>query len=222
MNITAKMLSTLLNDNFHISMLMSDDSNRKSLSKITVEEVDTLISNLTVLREHVVDNHDRRLEEAKELLQRLIGESTTFSSVDDLLNTLGQSHTQTETTTLAKAKGYKTFEVVLTDSKKDERRTYTITNKVITKSLRNDPVYQALINKNPELIDVDEFLRAYSEEYRNTYKINAKWDGNEFHINMKGKLNSKSMKYFEEYKKKYPNGNEQSFKELVQTNYKKP
>nr|WP_085842357.1 hypothetical protein [Klebsiella pneumoniae] len=217
MNITVKMLSTLLNDNFHISMLISDELSRKALSKVTVEEVDTLISNLSIVKDYVVENQDRRIEEAKDLLQRIIGESSTFNSVDELLTVLGQTVPPAQ-----KAKGYKTFEVVLTDSAKNERRTYTVTNKVITKALRNDPVYQMLISKNPELEDVDELLRAYSADYVKAYPINAKWEGNEFHINMKGKFNSKSMKYYNEYKKKYPKGTEQDFKELVQTNYKKP
>lgn len=219
MNITAKMLGILLNEDFHVSMLMADESSRNAFSKVTVQEIDTLIANCMALKEVVNDAQEQRAQQAQELLERLIEESGTFSSVDELLSAMG--HTGSVANVSSTPKGYKTFEVVLVDSKKDERRTYTVTNKVLTKSLKSDPIYQQLINKNPELKDVDELLRAYSEDYRKTYPINAKWDGKEFYLNLRGKMNSKSLKYFEEYKIKYPNGTEQEFKQVVQDNYKK-
>lgn len=219
MNITAKMLGILLNEDFHVSMLMADESSRNAFSKVTVQEIDTLIANCMALKEVVNDAQEQRAQKAQELLERLVEESGTFSSVDELLSAMG--HTGSVANVSSTPKGYKTFEVVLVDSKKDERRTYTVTNKVLTKSLKSDPIYQQLIDKNPELKDVDELLRAYSEDYRKTYPINAKWDGDEFHLNLRGKMNSKSLKYFNEYQKKYPKGTEQDFKQIVQDNYKK-
>jgi len=213
------MLAILLNEDFHVSMLMADDTNRAAFSKVTVQEIDTLIANCMAIKEVVSDAQEQRTQAAQELLERLVAESGTFSSVDDLLSAMG--HTGSVANVSSTPKGYKTFEVVLMDSKKDERRTYTVTNKVLTKALKSDPVYKQLIEKNPELKDVDELLRAYSEDYRKTYPINAKWNGEEFYLNLRGKMNSKSLKYFQEYKDKYPKGTEQDFKQVVQDNYKK-
>lgn len=221
-SITSKMISTVLHDDFHIGMLTADAAGRNALAKVTEKDVDILISRLEDIKEYISTIHSERIKEAQKLLESALKESTTFDSVEELLATL-----QADTTVPApktkqlKPNGNRIFEVVIVDAKNDERRRYNVINKKLPAALLKDTVYQQLIKKNPELADVDEFLRAYSEEYRTTYPINAKWNGKEFHLNTKGKMNSKAQEYYAEYKKELPkNADEQDFKEYVTKSYK--
>ncbi|MDV0675308.1 hypothetical protein VC636_10035 [Citrobacter freundii] len=107
------------------------------------------------------------------------------------------------------------------DSAADERRGYSIVNGVIPPTIKKDPVYMALVAKTPELEDVSELLMAFSPEYQEAHPINAKYEKETFHINERGRLNTKAMKYYNQYRKKHPGTTTSEFKELVMTNYKK-
>lgn len=223
--ITAKMISTVLHDDFNVGMLTADTTGRNSLANVDVNDIDELVERLQDVKAYIATLHSEREKEAHKLLESLVEGSTAFSSVEDLLAAVGASNAikaaSPVTQKATKPNGNKTFEVVITDSKKDERRSYNVINKKLPAALLKDEVYQQLVKKNPELADVDEFLRAYSEEYRKAYPLNAKWDGKEFHLNAKGKMNAKSQAFYAEYKKQYgTKADEQDFKELVTTAYK--
>ncbi|EFD5120655.1 TPA: hypothetical protein ACHFYZ_000157 [Escherichia coli] len=223
-SITSKMITTVLHDDFHIGMLTADAAGRNALAKVNVNDVDVLISRLEDIKEYISTIQSERIKEAHRILEMAIKENdnSTFDSVEDLLAALQtDAPVQASTTKQLKPNGNRIFEVVIVDAKNDERRRYNVINKKIPAALLKDTVYQQLIKKNPELADVDEFLRAYSEEYRTTYPINAKWNGKEFHLNTKGKMNSKAKEYYAEYKKEFPkNADEQDFKEYVTKSYK--
>ena len=97
---------------------------------------------------------------------------------------------------------------------------YTVTNKVIKKALREDPIYQEIIAKDKSIENVEVFLHAYSPQYAEAYPINAKWKKHTFLLNQKGRLNAQSSEYFNEWLKDFPNGNEADFKEQVTKAYK--
>lgn len=220
--ITAKILSKLNNSEFNVGMLSSNNEDRAALVKVKPEDVDTLIDNLQQLKTYVADLQESKQANARKLLESLVKESTEFSSVDELLSVLGGNVTSAAATgsTTAKPNGNKSFDVTLFDKDKDEHRTYTITNKVIKKSLREDPVYKEIIAKDKSMENVEVFLRAYSPQYAEAYPINAKWKKHTFHMNQKGRLNAQSSEYFNEWLKEYPNGDEADFKEQVTKAYK--
>ncbi|EKL1438001.1 hypothetical protein PVD82_005054 [Enterobacter hormaechei] len=224
-SITAKILTKLNADDFHIGMLSTDNADRAALVKVKPEDIDTLIDNLHQLKTYIADLHEHKQANARKLLESIISESSDFGSVEELLHALGTSQpAPTSTSTKAtgnKPNGNKTYEVVIFDQEKDERRTYSVTNKVLPKALEKDTVYQELIKKNKELNDIDQFLRAYSPDYAEAYPINAKWKKATFHLNSKGRLNAQSAKYFEEYQKEHPDSDEKAFKQLVTESYKK-
>lgn len=222
--ITAKILSKLNTSDFNLGILSTDSTDRATLVKVKPEDIDTLIDNLNQLKTYVADLQEHKQANARKLLESLVAESSDFSTVEELLSVLGQTSeasttgggTATKTTTNTN----KSFEVVLTDAANNERRTFTITNKVLPKALENDKVYQTVIAKNKEMKDVDLFLRAYSPAYAEQYPLNAKLKKETFYLNSKGRLNAQSAKYFEEYKKDFPNGDEKDFKEHVTKAYK--
>lgn len=221
--ITAKILSKLNNSEFNVGMLSSNNEDRAALIKVKPEDVDTLIDNLQQLKTYVLDLQESKQANARKLLESLVKESTDFSSVDELLSVLGGNVASAAATgsTTAKPNGNKSFDVTLFDKDKDEHRTYTITNKVIKKSLLEDPVYQEIIAKDKSMSNIDVFLRAYSPQYAEAYPINAKWKKITFHLNSKGRLNEQSAKFFEEYKAEHPDADEKEFKQFVSENYKK-
>ncbi|MDK1195562.1 hypothetical protein QMT25_01145 [Cronobacter dublinensis] len=221
--ITAKILSKLNNSEFNVGMLSSNNEDRAALIKVKPEDVDTLIDNLQQLKTYVLDLQESKQANARKLLESLVNESTDFSSVDELLSVLGGNVATVAATgsTTPKLNGNKSFDVTLFDKDKDEHRTYTITNKVIKKSLREDPVYQEIIAKDKTMENVEVFLRAYSPQYAEAYPINAKWKKHTFHMNSKGRLNEQSAMFFEEYKAEHPEADEKEFKQFVSESYKK-
>ncbi|MFG0800802.1 hypothetical protein [Leclercia sp. GLN_9] len=220
--LTAKILSKLNTTDFNIGILSADNADRAALVKVKPEDIDTLIDNLNQLKTYVADLQEHKQANARKLLESLVAESSEFSTVEELLSVLGKNveTSASAATTATKMNTNKSFEVVLTDSSNNERRTFTITNKVLPKALQNDPVYQAIIAKNKELTDVDLFLRAYSPTYAEQYPINAKFKKETFYLNSKGRLNAQGTKYFEAWKKENPEGDEKSFKEAVTKAYK--
>lgn len=221
--ITSKILSKLNNSDFNVGMLSSNNEDRAALVKVKPEDVDTLIDNLQQLKTYVIDLQESKQANARKLLESIVSESSDFGSVEELLSALGgNAATAAPTaTTTPKPNGNKSFDVTLFDKDKDEHRTYTITNKVIKKSLLEDPVYQEIIAKDKSMSNIDVFLRAYSPQYAEAYPINAKWKKITFHLNSKGRLNEQSAKFFEEYKAEHPEADEKEFKQFVSENYKK-
>lgn len=224
-SISTKILSKLNTTDFHVGILSTDSTDRAALVKVKSEDIDTLIDNLQQLKTYVADLHEHKQANARKLLETLVAESGEFSSVEELLGALGSNPTVNASQATTKALGNKasvnkSYEVVLFDQAADERRTYTITNKVLPKALVKDSAYQELIKKNKELNDVDLFLRAYSPVYAEQYPLNAKYKKDTFYLNSKGRLNAQSVKYFEEWKKEFPNGDEKDFKEQVSKAYK--
>lgn len=213
--LNSRILNPLLEKDFNPGIYKGADIN---LSNVNPEDIDTLAANLSVLKQFVIDVKQDKEAQARKLLESLVEQSGEFKSVDDLLSALGGVPAAPVQQT--KPNGNKSYEVTLFDKDADEHRRYNVINKVLPKGLVNDPVYQAIIKKNKELVDVDLFLRAYSTDYATAYPINAKWKKETFHLNSKGRLNTQSAKYFEEYKKEYPNGDEKDFKEHVTKEYK--
>lgn len=219
-SITAKILSKLNNSDFNVGVLSADNSDRAALVKVKPEDIDTLIDNLQQLKTYVADLQESKQANARKLLESLVKESTDFSSVDELLAVLGGGSVGTVAIETSKPNSNKSFDVTLFDKDKDEHRTYTVTNKVIKKALREDPVYQEIITKDKSMENVEVFLRAYSPQYAEAYPINAKWKKHTFHLNQKGRLNAQSSEYFNEWLKDFPNGDEADFKEQVTKAYK--
>ncbi|EPB3479033.1 hypothetical protein ACRFZU_000505 [Escherichia coli] len=215
--LNSRIINPLLEKDFNPGIYKGADIN---LSNVNPEDIDILAANLSVLKQFVIDVKQDKEAQARKLLESLIEQSGEFKSVDELLSALGNAPAPAQQTKTAKPNGNKVYEVTLFDKDSDEHRRYNVINKVLPKGLLNDPVYQAIIKKNKELVDVDLFLRAYSTDYANQYPINAKWKKETFHLNQKGRLNAQSAKYFEEYKKEYPNGDEKDFKEHVTKEYK--
>ncbi|EOU9592092.1 hypothetical protein ACOJEA_004792 [Klebsiella aerogenes] len=215
--LTTRIISPMLEADFNPGIYKGADIN---LANVNPDDIDTLVSNLSVLKQFVIDVKQDKEAQARKLLESLVEQSGEFKSVDELLSALGGTAAAPAPTKTAKPNGNKVYEVTLFDKDADEHRRYNVINKVLPKGLVNDPVYQAIIKKNKELLDVDLFLRAYSTDYAKQYPINAKWKKETFHLNSKGRLNAQSAKHFEAYKKEYPNGDEKDFKEHVTKEYK--
>lgn len=218
--INEKFLNILQNEDFHPGMLSVDSEHRCILATVSVQDIETLIERLQEVKPLIEHYHTERHKEALRLLQDAVGASTTFGSVEELLNSV-QGGVKPRTPTTASTNNNHIFEVVLYDSVKDEYRSYKVVNSRMPLALTNDAVYRTIINSNPDMQQIEVFLRAYSEDYRNTYPLNAKWEGKEFHINDRGQLNRIASEYYNEYIKKHPQGNTKLFREYVTTNFKK-
>ncbi|EIF1934592.1 hypothetical protein LD314_004559 [Salmonella enterica] len=226
--ITTKFIATVLNDDYTPAMLQADGDRRNELANMGTNELQTLIDRLADVIPMVNEIRGQKRQEAMKLLEGVVG-TGSFASVQELLQAVtgGTTSATEEPRTKAKTKQKTTtnnnrvYRVEIYDNAADERRTYTIVNNVLPPTLQKDPAYMALVAKNPELADPTELLMAYSTEYRDTHPINAKYEKVEFHINERGRLNAKAMKFYEQYKKKNPNATTSEFKTVVMDNYKK-
>ncbi|EPX9549061.1 hypothetical protein [Klebsiella pneumoniae] len=219
--ITARMISKVLSDDFQLGLLKADAKDRAAFLQVDASEIDIVIERLNAFKDAVLEEQSEKENQAHKLLEELVAQSGMFSSVEEVLQALKTAPAPAATNRGSNTKTYATWEVVLFDQDKDERRTHTITNKVITKTLREDPVYQAIIKKNPELEDVDQFLFAYSPEYATKYAHNAKWGKKTFHVNKQGRLNKEAQQYYDEWLAKNPDGDEAAFKKQVKEAFKK-
>ncbi|MCV3770291.1 hypothetical protein [Enterobacter sp. RD4-1-1] len=212
--ITATMIRSILADDFNVGQLVADGERRKELAAIAPEEVDELVSRLQDVKSYVATAQEERRREALEALKSVIGD-TGFTSVEELLAAAGGVTAPAPVKAKAKAasnSNNKSFTVVI------GQKSYTVINKQIPAGLRDSEAYQTLIKARPEMEKVDNLLREYSTDYQQAYPMNAMWNGKEFHINSRGKLNETSQAFFEEFKKKDKSGADDK---ILLANFKK-
>lgn len=221
--ITATMIRSILADDFNVGQLVADGERRKELAAIAPEEVDELVSRLQDVKAYVATAQEERRREALEALKSVIGD-TGFTSVEELLAAAGGVTAPAPVKAKAASKGSssnnKSFTVVI------GQKSYSVVNKQIPAGLRDSEAYQTLIKARPEMEKVDNLLREYSTDYQQAYPMNALWNGKEFHINSRGKLNETSQAYFEEFKKKDKSGADDktllaNFKKKVEEDFNK-
>ncbi|EAC0651068.1 hypothetical protein RPZ55_001927 [Salmonella enterica] len=217
--INEKFLKILQNDDFHPGMLSVDSEHRDILATVTVQDIETLIARLQEVKPLIEHYHTERHKAALKLLQDVVAASGQFCTVEELLMSVSGSVPTVKAEAVPQS-GNHVFEVVLYDSVKNEHRTYRVVNTRMPLALTNDPVYRTIINKDKSMMEIENFLRAYSEDYRKLYPINAKWDGQEFHMNERGVLNKTAQKYFKQYMKKNPHGTTKQFREQSLLAYK--
>lgn len=220
--ITATMIRSILADDFNVGQLVADGERRKELAAIAPEEVDELVSRLQDVKAYVATAQEERRREALEALKSVIGD-TGFTSVEELLAAAGGVTAPAPVKAKAASKGSssnnKSFTVVI------GQKSYTVINKQLPAGLRDSEAYQTLIKARPEMEKVDNLLREYSTDYQEAYPMNAFWNGNEFHYNLKGPMNEFAAKYYEEFKKKDKSGDDEKtlktkFKKLVMDSFK--
>ncbi|HCD5042399.1 TPA: hypothetical protein NBS83_005192 [Klebsiella pneumoniae] len=221
--ITATMIRSILADDFNVGQLVADGERRKELAAIAPEEVDELVSRLQDVKAYVATAQEERRREALEALKSVIGD-TGFTSVEELLAAAGGVTAPAPVKAKAASKGSssnnKSFTVVI------GQKSYSVVNKQLPAGLRDSEAYQTLIKARPEMEKVDNLLREYSTDYQQAYPMNALWNGKEFHINSRGKLNETSQAYFEEFKKKDKSGADDktllaNFKKKVEEDFNK-
>ncbi|MFX4310378.1 hypothetical protein F8O53_00250 [Enterobacter sp. 63] len=221
--ITATMIRSILADDFNVGQLVADSERRKELAAIAPEEVDELVSRLQDVKAYVATAQEERRREALEALKSVIGD-TGFASVEELLAAAGGVTAPAPVKAKAASKGSssnnKSFTVVI------GQKSYSVVNKQLPAGLRDSEAYQTLIKARPEMEKVDNLLREYSTDYQQAYPMNALWNGKEFHINSRGKLNEVSQTYFEEFKKKDKSGADDktllaNFKKKVEEDFNK-
>ncbi|MFK0368968.1 hypothetical protein ACIQT3_02115 [Enterobacter sichuanensis] len=221
--ITATMIRSILADDFNVGQLVADGERRKELAAIAPEEVDELVSRLQDVKAYVATAQEERRREALEALKSVIGD-TGFASVEELLAAAGGVTAPAPVKAKAASKGSssnnKSFTVVI------GQKSYSVVNKQLPAGLRDSEAYQTLIKARPEMEKVENLLREYSTDYQQAYPMNALWNGKEFHINSRGKLNEVSQTYFEEFKKKDKSGADDktllaNFKKKVEEDFNK-
>jgi len=196
---------------------MADAERRREFVQIDVEDLDALVERLGEVRDAVVVEKEERQKEATEALQALKSNEAVrallgdFDSLEELLEAAGgvaKAHRETTTraNTPSSTSNNKSFQIELFDSVSGKTIRGKAVNKKLTAEIENSEAYKTLIEKDPSMADFDTFMRKYSEEYRNEYPLNAKYNGKEFHINARGKLNQYAMAHFEAFKKKDKTG----------------
>ncbi|EOZ1406514.1 hypothetical protein U9W91_001956 [Enterobacter hormaechei] len=221
--ITATMIRSILADDFNMGVLLADAERRKEVAAIAPEEVDELVNRLQDVKTYASIAQEERRREALEALKSVIGD-TGFTSVEELLAAAGGVTAPAPVKAKAASKGSssnnKSFTVVI------GQKSYSVVNKQLPAGLRDSEAYQTLIKARPEMEKVDNLLREYSTDYQQAYPMNALWNGKEFHINSRGKLNETSQAYFEEFKKKDKSGADDktllaNFKKKVEEDFNK-
>lgn len=221
--ITATMIRSILADDFNMGVLLADAERRKEVAAIAPEEVDELVNRLQDVKTYASIAQEERRREALEALKSVIGD-TGFTSVEELLAAAGGVTAPAPVKAKAASKGSssnnKSFTVVI------GQKSYSVVNKQLPAGLRDSEAYQTLIKARPEMEKVDNLLREYSTDYQQAYPMNALWNGKEFHINSRGKLNETSQAFFEEFKKKDKSGADDktllaNFKKKVEEDFNK-
>lgn len=228
--VTASMIRSILADDFNVGLLMADSERRREFIQIDVEDLDALVERIGEVRSQVLLEQEERQKEANEALKALKSNDAVlkllgdFNSLEELIEAAGgvvkPQQESTKASTPSSNSNNKTFTIELFDSVSGKTITGKAVNKKLTADIENSEAYKTLITKDPSMADFDTFMRKYSEEYRNEYPLNAKYNGKEFHINARGKLNQYAMVHFEAFKKKDKTGADdkellQKFKETV-------
>ncbi|HIE5387119.1 TPA: hypothetical protein ACXNPR_000417 [Enterobacter cancerogenus] len=222
--ITTTMIRSILADDFNVGQLVADSERRKELAGIASNEVDELISRLNDVKAYIATAQEERRREALEALKGIISEQSMFTTVEELIEAATggtpTTHLRTKIRTTSSNSNNKSFTVVI------GQKSYSVVNKQLPAGLRDSEAYQTLIKARPEMAKVDNLLREYSTDYQQAYPMNALWNGKEFHINSRGKLNEISQTYFEEFKKKDKSGADDktllaNFKKKVEEDFNK-
>lgn len=222
--IPARVINLLLNETHAAQYL--DKEIAPLVDKIAIEDLDTLASNIPVLREHIISTRQAQQEATREKLEAFLKENASLGigSVEELVQRLTGSIEATTVTTASKpAKDNNTkFTVTLFNPETQKHESFPVVNKVLSKKVKEHPAYVSLVEKDKSMLDVDNFLRAFSPEYSERYPINAKYKKIEFHINDQGKLNKQSQEFFDDYLKSSPeNQSVDAFRQMVKHAYKK-
>lgn len=207
------------------------------VQKIRLEDLDLLAANIPVLREHVIQVHaamEQQVEEQRRMTRKKLeaflkeNQDLGINDVDTLISTLsttseGASQGSTKTRTKkATAKDNNTkFEVTLRNEETGKYDSFPVVNKMLSKKLREHPAYIALVKNDKNMLDVDNFLRAFSPEYAKRYEINAKYKTKTFHVNDQGKLNKQSQAFYQDYLKTNSDATTDDFRTFVKESYKK-
>ena len=212
--VTASLIKTVLMDDFDVGVLVANHA--KELAAIDPADIDELVDRFQQVKTYIGQAQEQRKQEAIDALKTVIGD-TPFSSIEELLQAaMGGTVTPTATKAKkAKTSSNKTFIVVM------DRKEYSVSNKHLPTSLVESEAYQKLIKARPEMADVDNLLREYSQDYQQTYPYNGHYEGEDFHINVRGPINATTGRLFDRYKKKYPNATLADFKELAKAEYAK-
>lgn len=205
MTVKAKVLKTLLNQPYDFSAFDKDD-----LAAIDPSELKKLQTILATFSTDVINYQAQLREEEKQ------NKSAKIKILEDLLSTAGLSIddfkdlVSTDSTTVPKTKAQaSSYRVVFQGSE------YRTVNKKLPAALLKNGAYQALINSSPEYQNIEVFLREHSNDYRKAFPLNAHFNGHDFHVNARGKLNAIAHEYFEKYLKKNPGKTERDFKLAV-------
>lgn len=229
--ITKSMLSTITADDFNIGLLMADSARRREFVQIDVDDIDELVARLNEVRDYVLIEKDNQQKKAAETLQALTDNDVVrsligdFGSIEALLEAVSGFETKKparDTTRTSTTSNSKIFHIELYDAVSGKTIRGKSVNKKLSTDIENSEAYKTLLKKDPSMTDFDSFMRKYSPEYSNEYQLNAKYNGKEFHINARGKLNSHAMIHFEDFKKKDKTGADDKvllhkFKEKVLT-----
>lgn len=218
------MIRSILVDDFNVGVLVADADRRKELAAIAPDEIDELVNRLNDVKAYIATAQEERRKEALEALKGLITSEGMFTSVEELIEAAtGGVAPVTRIRTVVRGtssnSNNKSFTVVI------GQKSYTVVNKQLPAALRDSEAYQTLVKARPEMESVDNLLREYSQDYQAAYPMNALWNGKEFHINSRGKLNETSQRYFEEFKKKDKSGADDktllaNFKKKVDEDFK--
>lgn len=207
MTIKAKTVKQLLIQPYDFSAFEKEE-----LAMINPEELRVLQTTLSTFSTDVLNYQAQLREEEKQ------NKSAKIKILEDLLSTAGLSIDDfkdllsTDSTTVPKTKAKaqaSSYRVVFQGSE------YRTVNKKLPTALLKNGAYQALINSSPEYQNIEVFLREHSNDYRKAFPLNAHFNGHDFHVNARGKLNAIAHEYFEKYLKKNPGKTERDFKLAV-------
>ncbi|MDU4352109.1 MAG: hypothetical protein E7I59_01160 [Phytobacter diazotrophicus] len=211
--ITAKMVSSILADDFSAAYLLSDSEDRSKFLAIEPGELDVLSERIQLVKTELISRTKKRQDEAKAAVTNIfdqIKDNVEFTTVEELIAALSgtapvvsEEDTTTDTTTDNKTKSSssnnKVFNFTFNDRDSGKNFSGVCTNGKVDATTRKSKEYAALLERDPSMKDIDTFLRKYSEEYQKAYPLNATYNGVEFHLNNQGKLNRSAQVQYEEW-----------------------
>lgn len=193
--ITAKMISSILADDFQPGYLLTEGEDRAKFLAIDPSELDELLARIEAVKAELNTRLEMRQANARQTVEEIFEQLNTngeFKSVDELIHALtGNEVSPAISTTKTSTSKNVTFIAVI------DRKEFKITNNKIPEALKNNEAYKKLIKARPEMGDVDNFLREYSEDYKAAYPLNAIFNNEEFYVNERGQLNRNAKQYYE-------------------------